>query len=69
MWGLMAQGCTGNGANVVQEMVTRRPWAVEVVTVTDADTSTTTKTGQKALESGKIKKKSFKQIRPQNTRK
>ena len=51
MWGLMARGCAEIGANVGQEMVTSRPWAVEVVTVTDADTSTTTETWQKALES------------------
>jgi hypothetical protein len=67
MWGLMAQGCAGNGANVVEEMVTRRPWACGVVTVTDADTSTTTKTGQKAQESGKIKKKSCKHFQPKSS--
>ncbi len=47
MWGLMALGCTGNGANVGKEMVTRRPWACGVVTVTTTApiTSTTTSAG------------------------
>lgn len=47
MWGLMAQSCIGNGADVVEEMVTRRPWAVEVVTVTTTApiTGTTTSAG------------------------
>ena len=47
MWGLMSQGCTGNGADVGQEMVTLTPWAVEVVTVatTAPTTGTTTSAG------------------------
>ena len=50
MWGLMAQGCAGNGAMVGQEMVTLRPWAVEVVTVTTTApiTGTTTSAGNSA---------------------
>ena len=54
MWGLMAQGCAGNGAMVGEEMVTRRPWAVEVVTVTDADTSTSTAAGSDGADGARI---------------
>ena len=50
MWGLMAQGCAGNGADVVEGLVTPRPWAVEVVTVTTTApiTGTTTSAGNSA---------------------
>ena len=43
----MAQGCAGNGADVVEGLVTPRPWAVEVVTVatTAPTTGTTTSAG------------------------
>ena len=50
----MAQGCAGNGANVVEGLVTPRPWAVEVVAVTDADTSTTTAAGSDGADGARI---------------
>ena len=37
-------------------MVTRRPWAVEVVTVTDADTSTITAAGSDGADGARITK-------------
>ena len=46
----MAHGCAENGADVGEGLVTLRPWAVEVVTVTTTApiTGTTTSAGNSA---------------------